>query len=143
MKEFDLPEFRREISVLNAHIQRFDGRLLNRLDLSVSQAKIIFLLSTSNRAEIYHKDVDACLGMTHSTTSGILSRMQAKGLIEHRPGKTDKRRKQLILTEKGKQAYAAFIDDSTNLQDKLLDGISQEQLEITCRTLLAMIKNMK
>ncbi len=142
MEKIDVTELRREIFVLNSHINRFDGKILAKLDLSPSQAKIIFLLSSSTREEVYPKNIDACLGMTHSTTSGILSRMKAKGLIEDYPSKKDKRRKVLRLTEKGAAAYQAF---SYNLvhEDKLTKDIPAEQLEITCQTLLHMIKNMK
>ncbi len=143
MKDFDMPELRREISVLNAYINRFDGKILTKLGLSVSQAKIIFLLCESNRKEVYAKDLDACLGSTHSTTSGIVSRMQAKGLIEQHTSETDKRRKALVLTDKGKAAYESFIDGSMTIREKLIENIPDEHLEITFQTLRTMIKNMK
>ncbi len=143
IKKIDVPELRREIFVLNSYINRFDGKVLTQMNLSVPQAKVIFLLYSSTRKEVYPKDVDACLGMTHSTTSGILSRMQAKGLITQYPSEVDKRRKALVLTEKGTQAYLDFIQKFEMSLNKLIENIPPEELEITCKALRAMIKNMK
>ncbi len=142
MKDFDLVELKREIFVLNSQINRFDNKHLSDLGLSVSQTKIIFLLSVSGRKEVYSKDIDACLGTTHSSTSGILMRMQKKGFIQFTTSQVDKRCKAITLTPKGKELFLHIVEFA-NVQQKLIDNIPLEDLQITCNTLRAMIKNIK
>jgi DNA-binding MarR family transcriptional regulator len=45
-------------------------------------------------------DVSRILGMNHSTASGIVDRLQARGLIRRSPDTTDRRRTRLVVTDK-------------------------------------------
>ena len=75
---FSVAKIKREIFVLNSLINRLDNAILSRCDISVQQAKIICLLVISTHDEIYQKDVDYFLGVTHATSHGLIKRMEEK-----------------------------------------------------------------
>jgi DNA-binding MarR family transcriptional regulator len=45
-------------------------------------------------------DLSRSLGMTHSTASGIVDRLQARGLVRRAPDPDDQRRTRLVVTDK-------------------------------------------
>ena len=136
-------EIKRKVFMLNSYINRLDSIVLSDLDLSVQQAKILFLLAASNRGEVYQKDVDALVGITHSTSSGILSRMKEKGLIDWYESKKDKRCKSLVLTEKGIKLVPLFASEFDSIEERLVSGIEEKDLKDFLLILSKMIKNIK
>lgn len=140
---FSVAKIKREIFVLNSLINRLDNAILSRCDISVQQAKIICLLVISTHDEIYQKDVDYFLGVTHATSHGLIKRMEEKGLISTSRGANDKRAKTLFLTQKGRSIYESFANDFFEAENKLTKGIDQDSLKQFYKTLAKMISNMK
>lgn len=139
----NITEIRSAVFVLNSYINRFDSKILSKLDLTVAQAKVIFFLATSGRDEIYQKDVDACLGMTHSTMSDILKRMEQKGLLFFYPSPHDARKKVLNLTEKSVCLFREMGKEFNQKKTVLVGDIPAAEMEIFEAVLMKMISNLK
>ena len=136
-------ELKSKIFVLNSLTNRFDGEYLSNLNLSVTQAKILFLLKNSTRNEICQKDISACFGITHSTCSEILDRLKEKGLITEYVSAKDRRRKVIKLTDAGDKICSEFNDGVKRTEERLNLGISDEELDALIGILNKMINNMK
>lgn len=142
-KNFSIARTKREIFVLNLLINRLDNAILSKSNISVQQAKIICLLIISNHEEIYQKDVDYFLGITHATSHGLIKRMEEKGFISTHRGTNDKRAKIIILTDKGRELYNSFAHEFDEAEKRLVKDIDSKDLDTFYKTLAKMIANMR
>lgn len=71
-------------------------------------------------------ELAAYCSATEPTTSNLLARMEAKGLLERRHGTEDRRQVRIHLTRKGKK-LSPLIDFYREINDALLEGFSKEE----------------
>lgn len=89
------------------------------------------------------KDIEQNLSVTKSVASNLVKRMEANGLIYLEPSPTDKRAKFVHLTDKAKDQVheiTAFFDE---IDDQLVKGISDEDLETFKRVLHQFSDNLE
>ncbi len=86
------------ISVMRVHRARA-AELLNALGLHVGQEMILFQLW--KRDGLNQTELTACLGVEPPTTTKMVQRMEASGLVERRADPTDGRVVQVWLSPKG------------------------------------------
>lgn len=104
-------------------------RRLAPYGLSQPQAVIICLLSDTAGQEICQKDLEAALDLTNPTVTSILSNMLSKGLVEKKPGKTDKRMRVITLTEKGKSLYELSSKTLLDASSFFEENLSPQELD--------------
>lgn len=106
--------------------------------LTHPQAMVIHLIY-HNKREIYQKDIEEALSIRKPTASQLIDRMEKSGLVERHVSKQDKRRNQIVLTEKAiestKKIHLILDDIESQLQEKL----SEEEIQ----SFLHVIKTMK
>lgn len=61
------------------------------------------LLFLEKNEQVSLNELAEAVGLKRAATSGLVERMEAKGLIVRRPSETDKRSLELSLSEKGQQ----------------------------------------
>lgn len=77
-----------------------------------------------------------------SNTSRTVDSMVKAGLVERRIAKTDMRRRQIVLTDKGRKLLKRLWPVMSQNHARLIDGIPAADLEVFVRTLHAMIGNV-
>lgn len=70
------------------------------------------------------------MGAKEPTITGILDRLQREDLILRKEDKNDKRKKILVLTEKGRKINAELTDIAQEFRDVCLNGISDKDQKI-------------
>ena len=79
----------------------------------------LFTLNFLNEQENYqalHKDLALALNLNSSTVTGIIDRLENKGLVARVPAKSDRRKMNIVLTSKGQKL---LIKTPESLQYKL------------------------
>ncbi|PCH46005.1 MAG: transcriptional regulator [Hyphomicrobiales bacterium] len=61
------------------------------------------------------------------TLGGVVDRLEAKGLVDRRVSKNDRRAKELFLTSCGEQVLAKLVPVVTLLQEDILAGLNDEE----------------
>ena len=61
--------------------------------------QVTVMASLVSRGPMTLTELSRTLGMSHSTASGIVDRLQAQGLVRRTPDATDRRRTQITVTE--------------------------------------------
>lgn len=120
----------RELKELNNLIIK-NRRFPKESELRVSnytQCQIIQYLYTNMDKEVYQKDFEEILKASKPTISGVLDTMEEKGLISRLHHKTA-RGKQIVLTPYAKEKSAQVVQLLTALEEKLVDGLSEEELD--------------
>ena len=75
--------------------------------------------------------------------SGILDRMEEKGLVLRTVSDTDARRRLITLTDKGRERQARFVESFLASEEAMVRGFSAEERETLLRLLDRIVENLK
>lgn len=113
-----------ELEVRNSH---------EALGLTPSQGYVMAYLARrhfSGDEPIYARDVERHFDIRHSSVSGVLQRLEAKGFIAVEPDDSDRRCKKIVLTEKSLSLHERIEEHILATESKIFSGMTaQEQAE--------------
>lgn len=112
-------------------------------DLTMMQSWIVRFLYDNAEQEIFQKDVEAKFSIARSTATGILQLMEKKGYIQRKNVERDARLKVLILTEKGRLMQEGMFKQIQTMENKMREGISEEELDTFFRVIRKMRSNIE
>ena len=92
---------------------------------TLAEARVIFELA--QRPSWERLELRRRLGMDASFLTRVLTRLEAKGLVESTPSPTDGRALDVALTDAGRAAYAELDARSAAQIAALVSGLSDEQ----------------
>lgn len=98
------------------------------LELTTAQLDVLTFISMNKDNKIFQKDIERVLHLKNPTVTGIIKRMISKGLIECLTDLDDHRYKRIYLTEKSKEALKNIEKYIKTIESKLLNGMSEEEL---------------
>ena len=120
-----LVKLRKIIRSINLESKKIE----KELGVSIPQLLVLQYLFDQEDYKAFAKDIKEYINLNASTVSGIISRLEIKGLIAKLPKPNDKRAVYIVLTAKG----ADLLQKSpTTLQEKLsqkLKKLTPEQIE--------------
>lgn len=115
----------------------------NRGVSKVSHPHILFILRyESEEKGLYQKDLCNKLGISPSTVAISLQRMEKVGLVKKEVDAGDQRRNLVTITEKGKEFIDKCKNEIDKIDQKLLEGFSQEEKNDLKNFYIRMIKNL-
>ena len=80
-------------------------------------------------------DLAAYLDAPLNTATGVVARLQRRGLVERRRSPDDKRIVLISLTEKGGRLIAQGIKDGVSLTGRLFEELTPEEIEVVLRVI--------
>lgn len=110
--------------------------------INVTQIHIIKYLLDNKDCEVYQKDFETLLNIRKSTISGILSTMEKNKIIKRLPAESGKG-KLIELTPEVLKLGREVISKLKALEDELVEGISEEDMEAFYRVIDKMTENIK
>lgn len=114
---------------------------LKEFDLTLTQSRVMGFLA-GNGGQATQKEIEVFLGVTHPTVVGVVSRMEQKGFLVSWIDESDKRNKNVMLTEKA-NAVGADMDRSVEtMEDRLVASLSAEEVKKLKDMLWVMYKNL-
>ena len=131
----------RYISKLSNKLRRKFDMLSSRKEFSGSQGRTLrFLLSQTE--DIYQKDIEEEYSIRPSTATQLLKQMEKNGLIIREPEAYDNRLKKIVVTDKALLYKQHVIEDLTTLEETLIKGISETDLQVFFRVTEKMMDNL-
>lgn len=112
-------------------------------ELTLMHGWIIRYLIENQDKDIYQKDIEKHCSIGRSTVTNILQLMEKKGLIRREAVPNDARLKKVMLTQKGLESHEGIEQLIMELNHQMIQGISEEDLEIFLRTTRALRKNIE
>jgi DNA-binding MarR family transcriptional regulator len=112
---------------------------LKRLNLTMSQGLVLEYLNNT-KEELTQKAIEQHFNLQHPTVSGILKRLEKNGFITTSVNKTDRRVKDICLTEKAIQIEEIARQDKKLMEETFVKGMTGEEIE-TLRMLLKKVLN--
>jgi len=102
--------------------------------ISTAQVGLLFLLASRNQATI--GEIAHTLQVAPAATTNLSKRMEAAGLIERIADQDDGRVTRLRLTPAGEEASVRSKEMLKQLNERISDGFSSDELAIVARWLL-------
>ena len=131
----------RAVGKLSNKLRRQLDMLSSRKEFSGSQGRTLhFLLAQTE--DVFQKDIEEEYGIRPSTASQLLKQMEKNGLIVRESVSYDNRLKKIVLTEKALKYKGQVVDDLTRLEETLVQGISQEELNTFFHVIRKMTDNL-
>ena len=131
----------RYISKLSNKLRRKFDMLSSLKEFSGSQGRTLrFLLSQTE--DIYQKDIEEEYSIRPSTATQLLKQMEKNGLIIREPEAYDNRLKKIVVTDKALLYKQQVIEDLTTLEETLIKGISETDLQVFFRVTEKMMDNL-
>ena len=130
---------------LDHRIKRYVDNKLNKKTVervTGTNGFIIMYIAENSHRDVFQRDIEREFGITRSTTSKIISLMIEKDLIEIGKVSSDGRLKKLMLTKKAKRLADIMQEDSHEVDRKLINGFTPEELDTFLGFLARMEKNV-
>lgn len=115
---------------------------LKKLGITSSQCAVLDYLFHTNKEEVNQRDVEKNLSLKNPTVTGILKRMEEKGFILIVPNATDRRKKNIYLTEKAYDIQRKMDADRRKLDKRLIIGLSRKEVETLSKGLEKVLYNI-
>lgn len=122
--------------------QNFDQEL-ERVGLTFSLMRVLRFLEDNPNTKITQKDISKELDIQHSTTIGLLKRMQEKGLVTVVVDEDNRRCRNIFLTSKAEEISCEMERGRTIMENRVVASFTEEEKEIFYRLLNKAIDNLK
>lgn len=96
--------------------------------LSVHHIGLLFAIRNST-LEVTQKDIAAKLGKDDSAILRWIDTLEEKKIVERKPFQDDRRKNQLIITEKGNHIIEEFYRIENELFKNLFEGLEDSELK--------------
>lgn len=119
----------------------FDNRLAEK-DLTAQQGRCLCFISKNNYLGIavHQHDIEKEFELSKSTVSGLVDRLEKKGLITRTPSGS---RTKIILTEKGEAVIDYIHEGRVETTNKLLNGFNDDEKSEILQIVKKLISNIK
>jgi DNA-binding MarR family transcriptional regulator len=89
------------------------------------------------------RELSDILGSSHQNVKQILLKLESKRFIEFQADETDRRKQRIVLTEYCREFCEKNDEMSKSIMEKMFDGISDDDLSATIRTIVKIEKNLR
>ena len=131
------------IKQINEAAERCVNRQMRRFDLTYSQVKVLFVLHMKDAENCSLKELEAEIGVAQQTMAGLVKRLEMKGLVETFPDPKERRAKRVRLTDAGREMESIVKENIDAVEEALLQGISQENVEIMAAVMDRFLANLE
>ncbi|MGY5779069.1 MarR family winged helix-turn-helix transcriptional regulator [Rhizobium sp. LEGMi135b] len=130
-----------DLSAFNRKLRAAFDALVREHGMTLSRARVFRKLS--RRDGINQRELADELELETPTLVRILDAMEAQNFIERRAAVSDRRAKQIFMTESGKVVAAEVEALATGVRADILEGISDEDVGMALKVVRAMTANLQ
>lgn len=123
----------------------YEKELTNRLKIlgiTSSQCAVLNYLFQSNQENVTQREIEKHLNLKNPTVTGLLKRLDEKGFVLCVQSPTDKRCKNVYLTEKAFDIQKKMESDRKKLDKRLVIGMTKKEVEVFRRGLEKVLYNI-
>lgn len=117
-------------------------RRLKTLGITSSQCAVLNYLFQSNQEKVTLREIEKHLNLKNPTVTGLLKRLDEKGFVLCVQSPSDKRCKNIYLTEKAFDIRKKMEADRKKLDKRLTIGMTKKEVEVFRRGLEKVLYNI-
>lgn len=119
---------------------KLSNQLLVPYDLTGSQFKILMVLYQSPAGSVRQADIESKFSMTNPTVTGLVQKLEAKGLVKRMPHPEDKRSKVLVLTDRAMEMKEELVALADSLEQQMTHNLTESECDQLAGLLLKMLE---
>ena len=120
----------------------FDDQM-KPLGVTRSQWSVLAYLSRESNNGTMQVDLARDMDVGKVTIGGLIDRLESSGHVERRLDARDRRARRIFITEKGFETIRQMQTVGAELNDRVLEGVSERDLKITEKTLARVKENIR
>jgi MarR family transcriptional regulator, transcriptional regulator for hemolysin len=128
-------------STAKAFESAFDQQLRRKADITVAQSRVIGTLALVKDG-MTQKDIANTIGIEASTIVPIIDKLEEQGIVIRKLDHNDRRNNLIFLTGKSEAKWELIIECALELEEVSRQGLREEELETTKRTLRKIAQNV-
>lgn len=121
--------------------EKYANAKLSDFGLTFTQSNALEYIVERNGAAT-QKDLEYHMEIQHSAVVGIVSRLEAKGMIVTTPCDKDRRQKLLFPTELGRKTCDNICEDKNRVARALIEGFSDDEIKVLEGMLMRVYTNL-
>lgn len=118
------------IKQINSALEKNANNILRKQDLTFAQVSALLAIRDFPEQKISLKELEKILHVAQSTTAGIISRLEQKGLVTGFGDSTDKRIKLVQITPMGEKYCREAEQNMKEAEENLLSGLTETEKSI-------------
>lgn len=118
------------IKQINSTLEKNANNTLREQDLTIAQVSALLTIRDFPDQQISLKELEKLLHVAQSTTAGIISRLEQKGLVTGFGDASDKRIKLVKITPLGEQYCKSAEQNMKEAEENLLSGLTETEKSI-------------
>lgn len=118
------------IKQINSALEKNANNTLRKLDLTFAQVSALLAIRDFPEQKISLKELEKILHVAQSTTAGIISRLEQKGLVTGFGDSSDKRIKLVQMTSLGEAYCREAEQNMKEAEENLLSGLTETERSI-------------
>ena len=130
-----------EVRALSKYIGRYLNNIQSQYDITGPQGLILMYIYQTDE-DVYQRDIKKFFNIRRSTATGLITSLEEKEYIIKESVMSDARLKKLVLTKKAKNAVSLVDTQVVQLEEKMLQGISEEEIQTFRKIIAKMTKNL-
>lgn len=119
----------------------FDQQLRRKADITVAQSRVIGTLALVKDG-MTQKEIANTIGIEASTIVPIIDKLEEQGIVIRKLDHNDRRNNLIFLTGKSEAKWELIIECALELEKASRQGLREEELETTKRTLRKIAQNV-
>lgn len=128
------------IKQINSALEKKANNTLRKQDLTFAQVSALLAIRDFPKQEISLKELEKLLHVAQSTTAGIISRLEQKGLVTGFGDSSDKRIKLVQMTPLGEKYCREAEQNMKEAEESLLSGLTETE-RIVFNSLLQKVRD--
>ena len=128
-------------STAKAFESAYDQRLRKNADITVAQSRVISVLALVKDG-MTQKEIANRIGVEAPTSVPIIDRLEEQRIVVRRSDDNDRRNNLIFLAGKSEEKWELIIECALELEKASHEGLSEEELEITKKTLRRIAQNV-
>ncbi|TCL70221.1 MarR family transcriptional regulator [Rhizobium sp. BK251] len=134
-------EVTEDISAFYRKMKASFYQMVREKGMTLPRARALYALG--KREGINQRELAESLEIETPTLVRILDSLEAQGFLERRQADADRRAKEVYLLPAGREVAAEVDEVARTMREKIVEGISAEELTAMLRTVRAMTANLQ
>ncbi len=130
-----------DLAAFNRKLRAVFDKIVRERNMTLPRARVFFTLNKKDG--INQRELADRLELETPTLVRILDAMEAQGFVERRVAGSDRRAKEIYITEAGKVVAGEIDDIAISVRGQVIAGIPESDLKTTLNTIRAMQANLQ
>lgn len=131
-----------ELHLTGCRLKQYIATMLRQKDVPLTPEQFMLIDLLWNHGEMSQQELADQLQKDKNSVTRLVDAIERKGFVVRRQNTSDRRSNTLVLTEQAEKLKADAKQKGISILDKMLEGISEDELRTFLTTLRKLSLNM-